>query len=171
MRIGAMRMVAIGLGMALLVAACGDEGGDAGQGSAAAQPSPSAEASDAVGAGTVSLGDSDLGSILVDADGKTLYLFESDTDGSSTCYDDCATTWPPLIDEAPTAGDGADESLLGTTEREDGEMQVTYDGHPLYYFASDQAAGDTMGQGIGDVWFVVDASGRAVTDAGGRPGY
>ena len=76
-------------------------------------------------------------------------------------------------DEAPTAGEGADESLLGTTERDDGEMQVTYDGHPLYTFASDTAPGDTNGQGVGEVWYVVDATGKAVTDeeGGGRPGY
>ena len=88
------------------------------------------------------LAESDLGSILVDADGMTLYLFEADTDGSSTCYDDCAASWPALIDDAPSAGAGVDESLLGTTERDDGEVQVTYGGQPLYSFASDQAPGD-----------------------------
>ena len=118
------------------------------------------------------LTDSDLGSILVDADGMTLYLFESDTAGASTCTADCAATWPPLIADSPTAGEGVDEALLGTTTRDDGEVQVTYDGHPLYGFASDEAPGDTEGQGVGDVWFVVDASGKAVTDAARTgPGY
>ncbi|HET9312236.1 MAG TPA: hypothetical protein VFP41_13555 [Actinomycetota bacterium] len=173
MRIGAMRSVAIGLAFATMLAACADDGG----GDAPAQGSPAAESaasprSDAPAEGTVAVADSDLGSILVDAEGISLYLFESDTGGSSTCYDDCAATWPPLVAEAPTAGEGADEALLGTTERDDGEMQVTYDGHPLYYFASDQAPGDTKGQAIGDVWYVVDASGEAVTEKGtGRPGY
>jgi predicted lipoprotein with Yx(FWY)xxD motif len=176
MRIGAMRSVAIGLAFATMLAACADDGGGE---EAPAQGSPTTEAdespqadADAAGEGTVAVADSDLGSILVDEEGITLYLFESDTGGSSTCYDDCAATWPPLVDEAPTAGEGTDEALLGTTERDDGEMQVTYDGHPLYYFASDQAPGDTKGQAIGDVWYVVDASGKAVTEEGaGRPGY
>ncbi|HJR96531.1 MAG TPA: hypothetical protein VJ979_01330 [Actinomycetota bacterium] len=173
MRIGAMRSVAIGLAFATMLAACADDGG----GEAPAQGSPAAESAaspqpEAPAEGTVAVADSDLGSILVDAEGISLYLFESDTGGSSTCYDDCAATWPPLVAEAPTAGEGADEALLGTTERDDGEMQVTYDGHPLYYFASDQAPGDTKGQAIGDVWYVVDASGKAVTEDGtGRPGY
>jgi len=102
----------------------------------------------------------------------TLYLFESDTGDTSTCTGDCAATWPPLIAEAPTAGEGVDEALLGTTIRDDGEVQVTYDGHPLYGFASDRSPGDTEGQGVGDVWFVVDASGKAVTDAARTgPGY
>ena len=172
MRIGAMRWLAIGVTFATMLAACGgDDGDDAGQGSPAAE-SPAAEESPAEGTGTVQVADSDLGSILVDAEGITLYLFEADTDGSSTCYDDCAATWPALIDDAPSAGDGVEESLLGTTERDDGEVQVTYDGQPLYYFASDQAPGDTEGQGIGDIWYVVDPAGAAITEkARTGPGY
>jgi predicted lipoprotein with Yx(FWY)xxD motif len=178
MRIGAMRSLAIGLALATMLAACGeDDGGDdVAQGSPEAEQSPAAESpaaeSPATDPATVQLADSDLGSILVDAEGLSLYLFEADTDGTSTCYDDCAATWPPLIADPPTAGEGVDDSLLGTTEREDGEMQVTYDGHPLYFFASDQAPGDTNGQAVGEVWYVVDAAGKAVTEEGaGRPGY
>ena len=174
MRIGGMRAAAIGLALTMLLAACGDDGdGAAGAGdSATTEESPRAEESPAAEAATVQLAESDLGSILVDAEGMTLYLFESDTDGSSTCYDDCAATWPALIDGAPSAGDGVDGSLLGTIERDGGDVQVTYDGHPLYHFASDQAPGDTEGQGVGDVWFVVDASGAAVVDdAKTGPGY
>lgn len=172
MRIGAMRALAIGLAGVMLLSACGGDGdtgtGDGPTTDASAPP----EDSPSPVTGTVRLAESDLGSILVDAGGMTLYLFETDTDGSSTCYDDCAATWPALIDGAPSAGDGVDGSLLGTTEREDGEVQVTYDGHPLYHFASDQAPGDTEGQGVGDVWFVVDASGAAVVDdAKTGPGY
>ncbi len=172
MRIGA-KSVAIGVLVATMLAACADDDG----GEAPAQGSPTtgsdATTSEAPAEGTVAVADSDLGKILVDPDGMTLYLFESDTGGSSTCYDDCEASWPPLIDAEPTAGEGADESLLGTTERDDGEMQVTYDGHPLYHFASDTAPGDTNGQGVGEVWFVVDPTGTAVTDeeGGGRPGY
>jgi predicted lipoprotein with Yx(FWY)xxD motif len=174
MRIGAMRAVAIGLALTTLLAACGeDDGGAAGTGDGTtSEESPSPEESPAAETTTVQLAESDLGSILVDADGMTLYLFESDTDGSSTCYDDCAASWPALIDDAPTGGEGVDGSLLGTTERDDGEVQVTYGGQPLYSFASDQAPGDVEGQGVGDVWFVVDAAGDAVVEeARTGPGY
>lgn len=168
------RSVAIGLGLTLLLAACGDDGGDgaAAGGGPTSEASPSPDESPAGETATVQLGESDLGSILVDADGMTLYLFEADTDGSSTCYDDCAASWPALIDDAPSAGAEVDESLLGTTERDDGQVQVTYGGQPLYSFASDQAPGDVEGQGVGDVWFVVDASGDAVGDEPRTgPGY
>lgn len=168
------RSVAIGLGLTLLLAACGDDGGDgaAAGGGPTSEARPSPDESPAGETATVQLAESDLGSILVDADGMTLYLFEADTDGSSTCYDDCAASWPALIDDAPSAGAGVDESLLGTTERDDGQLQVTYGDQPLYSFASDQAPGDVEGQGVGDVWFVVDASGDAVVDeARTGPGY
>ena len=177
MRIVSMRTLAVGLALTMSLAACGDDDatGDGGSPSAPAQPSdtasPEPQSPDPASA-TVQLADSDLGSILVDGDGMTLYLFESDTGDTSTCSGDCAATWPPLIADAPTAGEGVDEALLGTTTRDDGEVQVTYDGHPLYGFASDQAPGDTEGQGVGEVWFVVDASGKAVTEAARTgPGY
>lgn len=167
----------------LLLAACGGDadttaaGGDAepedvatseatdGPTEAAEEPT---EAEAAAGA-TVAVTGSELGEILVDADGVTLYLFTPDERGDSTCYDDCAQNWPPL--EGPAeAGDGADAALLDTVEREDGTAQVTYNGWPLYYFAGDSAAGDTNGQGVGDIWYVVDPSGDAVreTAAGGE---
>lgn len=172
MRLGSMRALAVGLALTMLLAACGEDDGSGDGGSPTAPSQPSNTASPETAGATVQLADSDLGSILVDADGMTLYLFESDADGASTCTADCAATWPPLIDDAPVAGDGVDEALLGTTTRDDGEVQVTYDGAPLYGFASDEAPGDTEGQGVGDVWFVVDASGKAVTDAARTgPGY
>lgn len=169
MRTGGMRSLAVGLSFAVLLAACG---GDDGGGNGTTGGSPTAETSAVSTVGTVSVVDSDLGSILADADGKTLYLFEADTDGASTCYDDCAATWPALVGEAPTGGDGVDASLLGTTQRDDGSMQVTYAGHPLYYYAPDDAAGDVTGQGVNDVWFVVGPDGAAVTkEAQRRPDY
>jgi predicted lipoprotein with Yx(FWY)xxD motif len=171
MRIGSMRTLAVGLALTMSLAACGDDGGS-GDGGSPTGPAQPSDTSPEPASATVQLADSDLGSILVDGDGMTLYLFESDTGDTSTCTGDCAATWPPLIADAPTAGEGVDEALLGTTTRDDGEVQVTYDGHPLYGFASDQAPGDTEGQGVGDVWFVVDASGKAVTDAARTgPGY
>ena len=170
MRIGAMRSLALGLSFAALLAACGsDEEGGGGT----AQGSPAAE-SPAVESSTVQVVDSDLGSILADADGMTLYLFKADEGSTSTCYDDCAAAWPPLEADAPTGGDGIDAGLLGTTERDDGTTQVTYAGHPLYYYAADEAAGEVTGQGVSDVWFVVGTDGAAVTEKAqgqDRPGY
>lgn len=131
-------------------------------------------ATDTEMAGSVATADSDLGTILVDGDGVTLYVFDNDTDGSSTCYDECAEAWPPLIGEVSAAGE-VDASLLGTTERTDGTMQVTYDGQPLYYFAGDGAAGDTNGQAVNDIWWVVGPDGAKITGAassgGSDPGY
>ena len=110
---------------------------------------------------TLTTADTALGTILVDDAGMTLYLFVPDAQGESTCYDDCAANWPPFGGDV-SAGDGVDDSLLGTTERTDGTVQATYNGWPLYYFANDAAAGDTNGQAINEVWWVVDAEGNAI---------
>lgn len=107
------------------------------------------------------LSDSSLGEIVTTSAGDTLYLFVPDAQGDSVCYDQCATNWPPLITEV-VAGDGIDADLIGSVERTDAGTQVTYNGWPLYYFAGDEAAGDTNGQGLNDVWYVVDASGDAI---------
>jgi predicted lipoprotein with Yx(FWY)xxD motif len=123
------------------------------------------------GGATVSVSEStDFGSILVDGEGMSLYLFMADTQdsGTSTCGDDdgCATEWPPLItDGDPVAGEGVDAALLGTITRDDGSTQVTYNGWPLYLFEEDTAAGDTNGQGIdefGGLWFLVSPTGEAI---------
>jgi len=107
------------------------------------------------------------GPILVDDKGMTVYLFVKDTGTASTCYAQCATFWPPVLTTGkPQAGVGVDASLLGATTRTDGKVEVTYAGHPLYYFATDKAPGDTTGQGVngfGDLWWVVKPSGVAVT--------
>jgi predicted lipoprotein with Yx(FWY)xxD motif len=114
-------------------------------------------------ASTVATADSDLGTILVDGEGNTLYLFMPDAQGAPTCVDDtCAPTWPALAGPA-SAGQGADDSLLATANRPDGSAQVTYNGWPLYRFSGDSAPGDTNGQGFGDIWFAVGADGNAVT--------
>ena len=114
----------------------------------------------------VTTAETDLGTILVDAEGRTLYMFAPDKQGPSTCLDKCLAAWPALTGPA-TAGEGVDETLLATAERsDDGSAQVTYGGWPLYYFANDPAPGDINGQGVGDVWYVVDPSGAPV----GMPG-
>lgn len=115
----------------------------------------------------VSVADTELGPILVDGEGMTLYLFTPDSPNTSTCFDDCLAAWPALEGE-PTAGEGTDDSLLGSFERDDGTIQATYDGWPLYYFAQDQAPGDVTGQAVNDVWWVINADGAAVTEAPGE---
>ena len=94
-----------------------------------------------------------------------LYLYTPDTTTESTCYDQCATAWPPLLTDTAdvTAGTGMDATLIGTTERTDGTTQVTYNDHPLYYYAEDTEPGDTEGQGVNDVWWVVNPAGDGVT--------
>lgn len=109
----------------------------------------------------VLVADSSLGSILVDRDGNTLYLFTPDEQGESVCYDQCEANWPPLVGEVE-AGDGVNGSLLGLAPRQDGSEQVTYNGWPLYYFANDAAPGDVNGQGVNDVWYVVSPEGDAI---------
>lgn len=136
------------------------------------EPAIASEASSepaADGGAEITVETSDLGDILVDGEGMTLYVFDNDTDENSTCYDDCEANWPPLTGDV-TAGDGVDDSLLGTSEREDGSTQVTYAGRPLYHFAADQAPGDTNGQAVGDIWWVVGADGEAITSAAGGGG-
>ena len=111
-----------------------------------------------------------LGSFLVDSKGMTLYIFTKDTANTSTCSGACANNWPPLLTNgAPTAGTGVTASLLGTLTRADGSVQVTYNSMPLYYFAADKAAGDTKGQAVKSVWYVLDASGKAITTAPAAP--
>ncbi|MEW1910006.1 hypothetical protein AB0442_16345 [Kitasatospora sp. NPDC085895] len=120
-----------------------------------ATPTPGTQVSLADGAG--------FGPILVDARGRTLYLFAGDTSTQSTCYGECATQWPPLTTTGfPVAGAGVDDGLLGVGKRTDGVGQVLYKGHPLYYFAEDAAPGDAGGQQL-DQRYVVDALGDRVT--------
>jgi predicted lipoprotein with Yx(FWY)xxD motif len=163
----------------LLLAACSDDNGSGGASGTTGPSSPSAtetspppasESPSSGGGGgggetEVEAEDSSLGTILVDSKGNTLYVFLQDTGDTSTCTGDCAASWPALIAKGEVkagGGGGVDESLLGTSARDDGTMQVTYNGHPLYFFSGDQAPGDTNGQGIGDVWFVVSPAGDAI---------
>jgi predicted lipoprotein with Yx(FWY)xxD motif len=115
---------------------------------------------DASSAG-LQLAASDLGEILVDASGYAVYLFTPDAQGESTCYDECEASWP-IVAEVTAVGDGLDEPLLGTTTRTNGDVQATYNGWPLYYFAGDATAGDVNGQGLNGVWWVIDAAGDAI---------
>jgi predicted lipoprotein with Yx(FWY)xxD motif len=107
-----------------------------------------------------------LGAYLTDASGNTLYLYTPDTSPTSTCYGQCIAFWPALLTNgAPQAGTGATATFLGTSPRTDGTQQVTYKGHPLYYFKGDKAAGDTSGQGKEGTWFLVSPTGSQIGNA------
>lgn len=167
--------------IALFVAACGagDEGGatttaalDDATTTVAEEPTTTEEMTSTTAAGDtattgaemmdgVHASDTDLGSILVNAEGFTLYIFTNDTDGASTCYDACASTWPPVPGDVAISPE-LDASIFGTTTRDDGTEQLTVNGMPLYLYAPDTSPGDTTGQGVGGVWFVVDDAGEVI---------
>jgi predicted lipoprotein with Yx(FWY)xxD motif len=106
------------------------------------------------------------GAALVDEDGKALYLWEADKNGTSTCTGPCAAAWPPVTTSgAPLAGNGVDKALLGTVKRAGGTEQVTYHGHPLYYYVGDTGPGMAKGQGskdFGASWYVLNAKGSKI---------
>jgi predicted lipoprotein with Yx(FWY)xxD motif len=153
-------------------------------GAAAATPTaaPAATTAPAVSAGSmVNAGqNAQLGSFLVTSNGMTLYAFANDTANTSNCSGTCSTNWPPLLTSvAPVAGSSVNAALLGAITRSDGGMQVTYNGLPLYTFAGDSAAGSTKGEGVKNLWHVVNLTGAPVMPAptampassGGGGGY
>jgi len=150
----------------LALAACGSSGSS----KASTQPPQTSSGTPA----TVGVTNTSLGNILVDAQGKTLYMFGKDTGTTSTCTGACATNWPPLMaSSAPTTGGGANASLVGTTMRPEGKTQVTYNGHPVYNFVGDKSPGDTNGEGLtafGGSWFALDASGNQVSPPASNSG-
>jgi predicted lipoprotein with Yx(FWY)xxD motif len=170
--------VVISLLATLALAGCGSGYGSSGSSSTA---SSSAAATQQTGAATVkTAGVSGLGTILVDGQGRTIYLFQRDTGPTSTCAGACIAGWPAVTTHGtPQAAGGVTAAKLGTTKRSDGTMQATYAGHPLYYYAGDSAAGDANGQALnafGAPWYVVGTNGSAITtqasSGGGRPsGY
>jgi len=115
---------------------------------------------------TVALRKTKLGMILVNSRGHTLYLFAKDRNGKSACSGSCAKFWPPSLRSGrPTAGSGVKASMLGTTKRTNGTLQLTYNKHPLYTFTLDKQAGQTKGEGtlaFGARWYAVSARGTAV---------
>jgi predicted lipoprotein with Yx(FWY)xxD motif len=123
----------------------------------------------------VAVANSSLGRILVDGHGRTLYLFGKDEHGKSACSGQCASFWPPLITaRRARAKAGAKASLLGTTRRADGRLQVTYNHHPVYRFAKDTKKGQTNGEGLnifGGTWYAVSSKGSKIKAANGGGGY
>ena len=118
------------------------------------------------GGATVAVAKTRIGRILVDSKGITLYDFVTDKGGVSGCYGACAALWPPLTTKGkPHAGPGVRASLLGTTKRKDGKLEVTYNHHPLYYFVTDRKPGQTTGQGVnqfGGPWWVLSPAGKEI---------
>ncbi|MEP6758476.1 MAG: hypothetical protein ABJB55_04720 [Actinomycetota bacterium] len=153
--------------MGLAACSSGSSGGAYGGGGATSTSTAATGAAATVATADVGT----LGKVLVNGSGRTLYLFESDTGTTSTCTGSCAGTWPALVTAgAATTGSGATASMLGTTTRDDGTTQVTYNGHPLYIYSGDTTAGDANGEGIGGVWFAVTSSGTpAQASTGGTP--
>ena len=161
--------------LATLAAGCG------GGGATAASSAPPKTASGQ--AATLGIANTGIGQILVNSEGHTLYLFKADQGTKSACTGACAGAWPPLLVQGkPTLGKGIDTSLIGTAARPEGTKQLTYNGHPLYRFAQDQAAGETNGQGVsafGASWFALSSAGNQVsakassssTGGGGGLGY
>ena len=158
-------------GIGLLMAACSS--GSSSSTSSAASPAASpattqASSTAAAGAATVSLQalSGIRGKALVSSDGRTVYLFEADKNGTSTCTGACAAAWPPVTATGtPVAGSGVSQGLLSTIQRPDGTKQVTYNGHPLYYFVGDSGTGAAKGEGskaFGAGWYVVNASGAKI---------
>ena len=153
---------------ALAAAGCGSTGGSNTSDSSA--PPKTANGQSA----TVGITNENLGNILVDSHGRTLYLFQRDTGTNSTCTGACATEWPPLrVTAKPTVGGGATASIVATSARSDGKPQVTYNGHPLYLFAGDQKPGDTNGQGVnafGGLWYALSSAGNQIVGSTPNPG-
>jgi predicted lipoprotein with Yx(FWY)xxD motif len=154
---------------ALVVAGCGSSASSSSSGSSASTPPPKTTSGASATVGVASTG---LGKTLVDAQGRTLYLFKKDSGTTSACTGACASAWPPVrANGKPTAGSGANASLLGTTARSDGARQVTYNGHPVYLFVMDKKPGDTNGQGVtafGASWFALSAAGNQVSGSASK---
>jgi predicted lipoprotein with Yx(FWY)xxD motif len=150
------------LGAALALAACG--GTTPPKSTAPVKPTAGIQ---------ISSRPSSYGRILRDGAGRTIYLFTHDRTSSSTCYGACATAWPPVLTTgAPSAGPALSPRLLGTTRRGDGALQVTYAGHPLYYYVGDVKPGDILCQNVdefGGTWLVVSPQGTAIGARGAVP--
>ena len=152
---------------ALVLSGCGGGygGGTGSSGSSPASTATGSSSSSAAGA-TLKTADSDLGTVVVDSTGMTVYVVDKDQPGSgkSSCSGDCLTKWPAVVADGQPRADGVDGDL-GTITRDDGTKQVTLNGSPLYLFVGDSSPGDVTGQAVGGVWWVVGADGTKITEA------
>jgi predicted lipoprotein with Yx(FWY)xxD motif len=156
-------------GVALIAAGCGGGGtGGGGTGSSGAGYAAAGKPIIAAQAGTISMRHTNLGNVLVDSHGRTLYLFEKDSGMTSSCAGACASIWPPVTATGkPGAGTGLAASKIALLKRSDGTMQVSYGGHPLYTYAGDGKPGDTKGEGLnqfGAEWNVLAPNGSEIDD-------
>jgi predicted lipoprotein with Yx(FWY)xxD motif len=154
--------------VALLAAACGSSATSSNSSSSTASPAGAAGSSSSSASGNmIKTGTSSRGAFLTDGSGRAMYLFLADSKNKSACSGACASAWPPVIVTGqPTAASGVNASDLATITRSDGTKQVTYDGHPLYYFAGDTGPGMDNGQGVngfGALWWLVAPSGASLT--------
>jgi predicted lipoprotein with Yx(FWY)xxD motif len=156
------------LAVALLAAAACSSSGSS-SGSTSSTSSPAAGSGSSASSTVITTKTSSGGSFLTNGAGRAIYLFMADSSDKSTCSGACAAAWPPVIAAGqPTAAGGAQASDLSTITRSDGTKQVTYDGHPLYYFEGDTGPGTDKGQGLngfGAVWYLVAPSGSSITTA------
>jgi predicted lipoprotein with Yx(FWY)xxD motif len=156
--------------IALVIAGCGSSNSSTNSSSPYAKTSTTSNKTVAATSGTLTLGKTDLGMVLVGTGGRTLYLFEKDKGPTSTCNGACASAWPPFTTSGkPKAGHAVDAAKITTSKRSDSKQQVVYNGHPLYFYAGDTKAGDTNGQGLdqfGAEWYVVSSAGQKVEKAG-----
>lgn len=161
------------VGLAASLAGCGSTATPTPAASSAAAATSSSAGSStsstsAASAAAVKVASTSLGDVVVDAKGMTLYMFTKDTQGSgkSSCSGQCLVAWPPLFADGTPTADGV-TGTLGTIDTADGKKQVTLDGWPLYYYAKDTKAGDTTGQDVGKVWFVLDKAGTPIKPPAG----
>ena len=171
-RIGLLISIAASAPAALAITGCGGGGAQVtSSGGPASVVLPRTASGKAATVGVATAGG--LGRILVDTQGRTLYLFQKDVGTRSACSGACAAAWPPLrATGKPSAGTSLSAAKLGTTPRSDGKPQVTYNGHPLYLYSADRKAGDTNGQGInafGAAWFALSPAGNMASGTGTNP--
>ena len=156
------RLAVLALASTLVLAACGSSGSSGTSSTATGTTAASSPRPAAV----VATKTTSLGTFLVDAKGRALYLWDADHGAKSACSGACAQAWPPLTSATtPEASGAVKASLLGTTRRADGSREVTYAGHPLYYYEGDSTPGQTTGQGsdsFGSPWWVVSPAGKAI---------
>ena len=162
------RACGIGLASAAMLAACSNNNGSASN-DGSSSDSSSSSSSQSAGASPsnqeIKTAKTDLGTFLVDKDGKAVYLFTKDSPGKSVCEGDCLAAWPAVTGKV-SAGAGVDASKIGTLKRSDGSTQASYGGWPLYYWVKDKKPGDITGQGVGGVWYLLNPQGKAIESAG-----